>query len=371
MRNALDIQIKQKLEESKPMIPDELSEKMEKALNIMSCERKTIKIRYFRRIAIAMTCIVLGSAGSVYAAKNYLNQRLQQMDAEEIKQYYDETQNSLMNADSFSRNLYDSEREQISILNNQYLNEGKFPESEILQIKNRIDIESEGFYFVSSESKFYLPERNLTEEELLELLDFYYERDYSMLASDNDEDMGIRECTLDERTAANYAQEGVNKIFGLGVNDCEYTIELQDKADYNEPLSYLIQFKINVENVISVLVDADDGTLNEIRLNYDGIYSDDIEFEERVCVDIYHKIEDGIIKNIGCDVKKSNVTYVVDENNILKNGTLRYIFELENGDGYIVNYSLNREISYYLRYIDNIELYEQTIIGDFQKMEFE
>lgn len=56
---------------------------------------------------------------------------------------------------------------------------------------------------------------------------------------------------------------------------------------------------------------------------------------------------------------------------LLKNGTLKYIFELENGAGYVVNYSLNMEMIYYLRYIDDINCFEKTMEGNEQELVLE
>lgn len=127
-----------------------------------------------------MVCIILAGTGSIYAAKNYLGQRLREMDEAKTGQYNDRTQSSVMGADSYSRNLTEAERERLSLLNNQYLSEGRFPESEITQFENEANVTDCCFYFVGSESKFYLPERKMTDEELLELIDFYYKRDFSV-----------------------------------------------------------------------------------------------------------------------------------------------------------------------------------------------
>ena len=76
-----------------------------------------------------------------------------------------------MEADAYSRKLTDSEEEKIISLRKQYEKEGKFPQKEIKQVKSNENIIEQELYFVTEESKFYLPERTLTEEEMLQIID--------------------------------------------------------------------------------------------------------------------------------------------------------------------------------------------------------
>ena len=179
------------------------------------------------KISAAMVCIILAGTGSIYAAKNYLGQRLREMDAAKTGQYNDRTQSSIMGADSYSRNLTEAERERLSLLNNQYLSEGRFPESEITQFENEANVTDCCFYFVSSESKFYLPERKMTDEELLELIDFYYKRDFSVQNQNHPEKSSVRKCNIDENDAVNLSRESIKNVFGMDVSESDFTIELQ------------------------------------------------------------------------------------------------------------------------------------------------
>ena len=57
---------------------------------------------------------------------------------------------------------------------------GLFPEGNILQISDKSEIVSDQICFLAQDSTFYLPEMALSDEQMLELIDFYAKRDYSV-----------------------------------------------------------------------------------------------------------------------------------------------------------------------------------------------
>ena len=63
-----------------------------------------------------------------------------------------------------------------------YKTEGLFPEGNILQISDKSEIVSDQICFLAQDSTFYLPEMALSDEQMLELIDFYAKRDYSVTA---------------------------------------------------------------------------------------------------------------------------------------------------------------------------------------------
>lgn len=368
MKNKLDLQIKSELEKSKPQIPNGYDKKISDTLEKISEIPKVSKKKYLIRVAAVMACIILAGAGSIYAAKNYLGQRLKKMDTAEIEQYNDRTQSSIMGADSYSRNLTEAESERLSLLDNQYLSEGRFPESEIKQLENEVDVTDYSFYFVSSESKFYLPEREMTDEELLELIDFYYKRDYSVQNENNLNKNSARKCKIDENDAVNLSRESIKNVFGMDVSESDFTIELQPIEEADKLLHYLLNFTIDTDKSISILIDADDGSIDQMRLNCYDVYSENKVLDKKEYEECYLFIRQNIIEKMKADLKGVKLYYMLDNDHLLKNGTLKYIFELENGAGYVVNYSLNKEMIYYLRYIDDISCFEKTLEGNEQEL---
>ena len=85
-------------------------------------------------------------------------------------------------ADTFSRELSQKEQKRLNELAEKYQTEGLFPDGSILQISDKSEIVSDQICFLAQNSTFYLPEKALNDEQMLELIDFYAKRDYSVTA---------------------------------------------------------------------------------------------------------------------------------------------------------------------------------------------
>lgn len=75
-------------------------------------------------------------------------------------------------ADTFSRELSEKEQKRLNELAEKYKTEGLFPERNILQISDKSEIVSDQICFLAQDSTFYLPEMALSDEQMLELIDF-------------------------------------------------------------------------------------------------------------------------------------------------------------------------------------------------------
>jgi hypothetical protein len=72
------------------------------------------------------------------------------------------------------------------------------------------EAEKLGFCFLVSESTFYLPERELTDEELLEIIDFYAKRDYAVM--EGAKEILAAETVAEEITASKEGQESQTSV---------------------------------------------------------------------------------------------------------------------------------------------------------------
>ena len=78
-----------------------------------------------------------------------------------------------------------------------YQTEGLFPDGSILQISDKSEIVSDQICFLVQNSAFYLPEKALNDEQMLELIDFYAKRDYSVTAQ-GQKDADITNASVDD-----------------------------------------------------------------------------------------------------------------------------------------------------------------------------
>ena len=77
-----------------------------------------------------------------------------------------------------SRPLTDGEKNRLEELRQAYLEEGYFPKKELVMLDSP-EKYKKGVAFYAARSIFFLPEEEVTDEELLELIDFREKRDYN------------------------------------------------------------------------------------------------------------------------------------------------------------------------------------------------
>lgn len=122
----------------------------------------------------------------------YLNY-LEQMTDEEVDEFYRVYRTANTAAVFFrSRELSIEELGRKSILKKLYKNSGKLPEQPIPLIQTDEEYTGEGIAFCINSCKFYFPERALTDEELLQCIDFEIKKDYTWNRIKEEIDSGIR-----------------------------------------------------------------------------------------------------------------------------------------------------------------------------------
>ena len=132
----------------------------------------------FRRAAIlAAACLVLASA--TVAASGMYQARMENMNHEKLEEYFAQLQEANVSADTYSRPMTESETARLEELRQAYLEQGYFPKKELTLI-NSPEKYKKGVAFYAERSTFFLPEKELTDEQLLELIDFKEKREYSL-----------------------------------------------------------------------------------------------------------------------------------------------------------------------------------------------
>lgn len=171
-------------------VPESLDAKVENILDGLETEKKdskntdgkrvnqTVRHYGFRRIVIpAAACLLLASV--TVTASGLYRARMESMNHEKLETYFSGLQEADVAADSYSRPLTDSEKNRLEELRQAYLEEGYFPQKELAMLDSP-EKYKKGVAFYAARSTFFLPEEEMTDEELLELIDFREKRDYSL-----------------------------------------------------------------------------------------------------------------------------------------------------------------------------------------------
>ena len=190
MRNDfIDRKIRKMAETERMTVPESLDAKVEKILDGLETEKadnntdgkranQTVRYYGFRRIVIpAAACLLLAS--TTVTASGLYRARMESMNHEKLETYFSGLQEADVAADSYSRPLTDSEKNRLEELRQAYLEEGYFPKRELAMLDSP-EKYKKGVAFYAARSTFFLPEEEMTDEELLELIDFREKRDYSL-----------------------------------------------------------------------------------------------------------------------------------------------------------------------------------------------
>ena len=190
MRNDfIDRKIRKMAESERMTVPESLDAKVEKILDGLETAKadnntdgkranQTVRHYGFRRIVIPTAACLLLASVTVTASGLY-RARMESMNHEKLETYFSGLQEADVAADSYSRPLTDSEKNRLEELRQAYLEEGYFPKRELAMLDSP-EKYKKGVAFYTARSTFFLPEEEMTDEELLELIDFREKRDYSL-----------------------------------------------------------------------------------------------------------------------------------------------------------------------------------------------
>ena len=175
----LDRKLYKMAEQEQMAVPQDLDARVDDVLlHLEKSGRGNSRHYSFRRAAIlAAACLVLASA--TVAASGMYQARMESMNHEKLEEYFAQLQEANVSADTYSRPMTESETARLEELRQAYLEQGYFPKRELTLIDSP-ETYKKGVAFYADRSTFFLPENELTDEQLLELIDFKEKREYSL-----------------------------------------------------------------------------------------------------------------------------------------------------------------------------------------------
>lgn len=123
---------------------------------------------------------------------NYYLNHLEQMTMKEVDEIYINYYSANTETGFFSRELTFDELGRKKVLKMLYKNYGKVPEHDMSIIRNANEYKGEDIAFCTSNCTFYFPDSELSDEQLLELIDFQIKVDYCRERIEDEINRGIR-----------------------------------------------------------------------------------------------------------------------------------------------------------------------------------
>lgn len=192
---------------------------------------------HYRLGKVAAAFLILGVAlgGLSIPVRALVNsivkQRMEELPREEVASIVEQTDNQETEADSFSREYTEGEKERKAELYKAYMN-GTFPQGELVQVDSEEEARQQEFCFLTINGTFFLPaNRELTDEEILQMIDFVEKRDYALreryeeeyaeeIAAEQAEEKEqisklVSEGGITEQEAVGIATKYLQQIYGL------------------------------------------------------------------------------------------------------------------------------------------------------------
>ncbi len=213
-----------------------------------------------------------------------VQERMEKLPEEEITKIAEQIQSQSAEADSSSREYTKGEKERRGKLYAQYLN-GLFPTGELTQVDSEEEAGKYEFCFLTTTSVFYLPaNRELTDEEILEQIDFEKKRDYA-LQEQRAEEIAEKKAAEKEQIKEVVASGGITEeqavetatgylqqIFGLDGSGMELNHYYSDPDSAPEHIvgTYCVNWSdMGNYRYYYFFIDAADGTLRSMTYSYD------------------------------------------------------------------------------------------------------
>ena len=369
MKDYFDVKFSELLQKSEFELPNSYEMRFQNTLEKISAKKaKRYFLLFHSKVAavIALCVVSLSLSIGAGAAINLYIQRMNSHNEEEMLTYNSEVQNTDKEADSFSRQLSKLERDKMLEFREEYETEGRFPTKEILKVQKKSEVVHGELCFCVENSTFYLPKQELTDDELLQIIDFMEKRDYSVRKKNSVSELPSSENEkVSEDEAVEFAKKILADVYNLDITyaDEEIEFETTQNSKGEKLSSYFVYLKNRKwEFDATVEIDSETGVLNGIDIDnkskeecISGIKVEKKRYQEygSEIRQLYEHLQYG--KNI----KKMWVTYNYLEDGTLNRGNVKYVIETEDGRGYVFIYSINADIVYDIYQIPDIEFFEK------------
>lgn len=337
------------------------------------------KAKNFRKMLLtaAVLLLIIGTVSiPVQAGIRYLvKQRMESIPKEEMESILTMQRDQTADADSFSRDYSPKERERMAELYEAYQN-GTFPEGELLMLETEEEIPQDTLCYMKDTGCFHFPGRSLTDEELLQIIDFNYKRDYSLTLDpevqavraekeQEQEEIKARLQTtgsISESDAIEIAQKWMTSFFGLSTDGMEETIYLDDSR-FDVPI-YHITYDIQSNCYYYFSISTVDGAIMSLDVSLASWLdtSDTTEAQiKRQIAENYQAAQSFLREQMGMNEDFANVycLYLSDAGSVISRN-LAYYFITTDQKVYKVSFIHNtNEFSGYTQ--TSYESFQQTL----------
>ncbi len=246
--------------------------------------RHTGIVRAAAAVAVCVLAVGILSVPVRAVVISLVRERMESLPEEEVAQIAEQIQNQQAEANSSTREYTEGEKTRRGELYAQYMN-GLFPTGELTMVDSEGEAKEHEFCFLTTTGVFYLPvDRELTDEEILQKIDFERKQDYA-LQEQRAEELAKREAAEREQVKEVVASGGITEeqavetatgylqqVFGLDGSGMELN-HYYNESDV-EPVIVADTYCVNWSDYGNYRyyyfhINASDGTLRSLSYSHD------------------------------------------------------------------------------------------------------
>lgn len=366
----IDEEIREELIRTAEPLPESYEQRVKDVLRHLPDKKKHWWM-FPRAASVAVIVGVLVVSSGVAAGVKLYQKRLESMKPEQVGELYSVIQKQQIDADLYSRELSETEEEKLTELREKYKKEGLFPKKEIACVKTEKDVAQGELCYCYENGTFYLPEQELSEEELLQIVDFKYKVEYSLEQVQEDRKEHAPEDTEEELVDFSGTEEGdmaaekgkklVEDLYGWSADDAKCRVERDEAGDIDVTIE-----KEGRADKVKMEFEKDTMEFSSLELK------DKNDDHEKTLVLNGTEIEEKCYQNYGKQVWKMAKKIVPKENikefsfGYYRNkegendGKVMYYLTCEDGGGYLISYKITSEIVYEIVGVPDMKKYIRT-----------
>ena len=164
-----------------PKIPECVHNAIDNAgREILTKRQKKIKHFLQKRTLLLVAVITLLSGMTVFASANLWQQRMLEMNQEEIENYFISIASSKAPSFRYNRVMTAEEKRLWEEMKFLYQNQGVFPKGSLTMLKSADEYSGKNIGYDRRSGTFFLPEKEMSEEQILQIIDFQHKAEYAV-----------------------------------------------------------------------------------------------------------------------------------------------------------------------------------------------
>ncbi len=366
MNEKIDEKIRAELIRTADPLPESYEKRIKEVLQNLPDEPLPEKKKRWwlfpKTMTLAVMIGVVAVSSGVAAGVSLYQKRLASMKPEQVEEMYSAVQDQQVDADRYSREMLGEEEEKFRELKEKYEREGLFPQKEIACVETEKDVAPGELCYCYENGMFYLPERELSEEELLQIVDFQYKARYSLDKVQEGREGDAPGNTEGKVADINGTEEGdlaaekgkqlLEDLYGWDTDGAECTVERDEEGDFD-----VVVEKKGWEHKVKMELEKDTMKIKWL------LFSEKIGLKETEGLKIgkrdFNRYEKKVWQMAKKIVSKEDITEFSFGYHCCKDGTVLYgqvlyYLTCKNGEGFVVYFNAGEEIVYQIVHTDNV-----------------